>query len=130
MRTLASRSRRAAAAEIIDRLECLGGQTTKRKLEHSRSAHERAYWLDDWDLPLERNCIQLAPWQMPQQIVTLTDLPAWAEPKPIVKKRRRNRPQRLVPVPSTGLSRSGRYEEKAAEANAALEQDWRGSFEE
>src|SRR5215472_1933470 len=81
------------AAQIIDRLDCLGSQTTKRELERSMSAHKRPYWLDAWDLLLERNCIQLTPGKRRQQIVTLTDLPAWAEPKPIVKKRRRKRPQ-------------------------------------
>jgi len=60
------------AAQIIDRLDCLGSRTTKRKLERSMSAHKRPYWLDAWELLLERNCIQLLPGKRRQQIVTLT----------------------------------------------------------
>lgn len=117
-------------AQIIDRLDCLGSQTTKRKLERSMSAHKRHYWLDAWELLLERKCIQLIPGKRRRQIVTPTDLPAWAEPKPIVKKRRRKRPQSdwfkfWLP---TMLLRDG-YEEKAAEANAALEQERRLDLE-
>jgi hypothetical protein len=113
------------AAKIIGRLNYLGSQTTKRKLERSMSAHKRAYWPDAWELLLERKCIQLTPGKRRQQIVTLTDLPAWADPKPVIKKKRRKRPQSdwfkfWLPV---FLDRDG-YEEKAAEANATLQQQW------
>jgi hypothetical protein len=119
------------AAQIIERLNYLSSRKTKRELERSMSAHKRPYWPEAWELLLERECIKLTPGKRRQQIVTLTDLPAWAEPKPIVKKRRRKRPQSdwfkfLLPV---FLDRDG-YEEKAAKASAALEQDWRQQLDE
>jgi hypothetical protein len=119
------------AAQIIERLNCLGSRTTKRELERSMSAHKRPYWPEAWELLLERGCVELTSGKRRQQILTLTDLPAWAEPKPIVKKRRRKRPQSdwfkfWLPV---FLDRDG-YEEKAAEANAALKGDWRRKLEE
>jgi hypothetical protein len=45
------------AAQIIDRLDWLGGQTTKRSLERSVSAHKPYYLQDAWELILRR-CIQ------------------------------------------------------------------------
>ena len=117
------------AAQIIDRLSCLGGQVTKRELERSMSAHKRPYWPDAWDLLLERVCIQLTPGKRRQQIVTLCKLPRWAEPKP--KKRRRKRPRTdwfKFWLPAM-LIRDG-YDEKAAQASAALEQVWHPKFEE
>ena len=79
------------------------------------SAHKRPYWPEAWELLLQRKCIQLTPGKRRQQTITLTDLPAWAEPKQIIKRRRRKRPQSdwfkfILPV---FLDRDG-YDEKSA----------------
>lgn len=112
------------AAQIIDRLDCLGSQTTKRALERSMSAHKRLSWKQAWELLIQKKCIRLTAGKRRQQIVQLMDIPAWSEPKPIVKSRRKKR----APTPwfkfwlPTFLMRDG-YHEQAAEANAELEQD-------
>jgi hypothetical protein len=110
------------AAQIIDRLDCLGSQTTKRTLERSMSAHKLPLWQQAWKMLLAWKCIQLTAGGRRQQIVTLVDLPAWAEPKTAVKKRRRKRPptewfkQRLPEF----LERDG-YAEKTVSAAEEVE---------
>ncbi len=66
----------------------------------------------------------LTPGKRRQQIVQLMDTPRWSQPRPIAKKPKRKRPQSdwfkfWLP---TFLMRDG-YLDKAAEANAELEQD-------
>lgn len=118
------------AALIIDRLDRFNGRTTKRKLERSMSAHKRKLWKEAWEMLVQRKCIQLTAGKRRQVIVTQIDIPDWSLPRPVVKKRRRKRPQSewfkfWLPV---FLDRDG-YEEKAAEANAALEGKWRRNLE-
>jgi len=109
------------AAQIIDRLNLYGSKMTKRKLERLMSAHKRPEWREAWELLIRTRCIRLTPGKRRQQIVSLTDIPAWSEPRPLMKKRRRKRaPTKwfkfLLP---TFLERDG-YDEKAAEAERAL----------
>jgi hypothetical protein len=112
------------ATEIIDRLNCFGSRMSKRNLERKMSAHKRPWWREAWELLVRTNCIQLTAGKRRQQIVTLTSIPKWSEPKPIIKRRKRKRRPTswfkfLLP---TFLSRDG-YEGKAVEAEQALEQD-------
>ena len=112
------------AAQIIDRLNCLGSQTSKRQLERSMSAHKRPLWKEAWALLIQKQCIRLNAGKRRHQIVHLMDAPRWSQPRPISKKRRRNRPQSewfkfWLPM---FLMRDG-YHEQAAEANAELERD-------
>lgn len=119
------------AALIIDRLDRFGSRTTKRTLERSMSAHKRPLWKEAWDKLIWLRCIKLTAGKRRQVIVTQIDIPECSLPRPVVKKRRRRkRPQSgwfkfWLPV---FLDRDG-YEEKAAEANAALEGDWRRKLE-
>jgi hypothetical protein len=112
------------AAQIIDRLDCLGSQTTKRALERAMSAHKRPLWKDAWATLVKRKCIRLTAGKRRQQIVHLMDIPRWSQPKPMAKKPKRKGPQSewfkfFLPM---FLIRDG-YLEQAAEANAELEQD-------
>ena len=112
------------AAQIIDRLDRFGGQTSKRALERSMSAHKRPLWQEAWDMLIRKKCIRLTAGKRRQQIVQLLDIPRWSQPKPIAKRPKRKRPQSewfkfWLPM---FLIRDG-YLEHAAEANEALEQD-------
>lgn len=112
------------AAQIIDRLDCLGSQTTKRTLERSMSAHKKPLWTKAWGMLIQKKCIRLTATKRRQQVVQLMDIPTWSEPKPIVKKRGRRRPQSAwfrFWLPAL-LIRDG-YLKQAAEAKAELEQE-------
>jgi len=112
------------AAQIIDRLDCLGSQMSKRELERAMSAHKRPLWKEAWAMLIRKKCIRLTAGKRRQQVVQLMDIPSWSEPRPIAKKRKRRRPRSpwfrfCLPM---FLMRDG-YLEQAAEADAALEQD-------
>jgi hypothetical protein len=112
------------AAQIIDRLDRLGRQTTKRAVERSMSAHKHPLWKEAWEMLIQKKCLRLTTGKRRHRIVHLIDTPRWSQPRPIAKKRKRKRPQSewfkfWLPM---FLMRDG-YLEQAAEANAELEQD-------
>jgi hypothetical protein len=117
-----------SAPQIIDRLDSLGSQTSKRALELSMSAHKRPLWREARALLIQRQCIRLTAGKRRQQIVQLLENPRWSQPRPIAKKPKRKRPRSewfRFWLPAF-LIRNG-YLDQAPEANAELEQDGLGT---
>jgi hypothetical protein len=84
------------AAQIVDRLDHLGGQCSKRQLARSMSAHKKPMWPSAFEFLARRGYVRLtAVGSRRQVLVTLVDIPKRLEPKPIIIKRRikRRRPQ-------------------------------------